>query len=59
MKKSKFTEQQLAFALQQAENGTTVGEVYRKMGNRGGDVLSLETALRWIDAVRGEEAASA
>jgi putative transposase len=32
MKKSKFTEQQIAFALQQAESGTQVGEVCRKMG---------------------------
>ena len=32
MKKSKFTEQQTAFALWQAESGTTVGEVCRKMG---------------------------
>jgi putative transposase len=32
MKKSKFTEQQMAFALQQAEGGTNIGEVCRKMG---------------------------
>jgi putative transposase len=32
MKKSKFTEQQIAFALQQAEGGTPVAEVCRKMG---------------------------
>jgi putative transposase len=32
MKKSKFTEQQIAFALQHAESGTQVGEVCRKMG---------------------------
>jgi putative transposase len=32
MKKSKFTEQQIEFALQQAEGGTTVAEVCRKMG---------------------------
>ena len=32
MKKSKFTEQQIAFALRQAESGTTVAEVCRKMG---------------------------
>lgn len=32
MKKSKFTEEQIAFALRQAESGTTVGEVCRKMG---------------------------
>lgn len=32
MKRSKFTEEQIAFALRQAESGTTVGEVCRKMG---------------------------
>ena len=32
MKTSKFTEQQIVFALQQAENGVKVAEVCRKMG---------------------------
>ncbi len=32
MKRSKFTEQQIAFALKQAELGTTVEEVCRKLG---------------------------
>ena len=32
MKKSKFTEEQIAFALKQAETGTPVKEVIRKMG---------------------------
>ena len=32
MKKSKFTEGQIAFALRQAEGGTSVGETCRKMG---------------------------
>lgn len=32
MKKSKFTEQQIVFALRQAENGVKVEEVCRKMG---------------------------
>ena len=32
MKKSKWTEQQIAFALRQAETGTRVAEVCRKMG---------------------------
>ena len=41
MKKSKFTEQQIAFALQQAENGTTVAEVCRKMG------IAEATFYRW------------
>jgi transposase-like protein len=42
MKKSKFTEQQIAFALQQAESGTQVGEVCRKMG------ISEATFYRWV-----------
>lgn len=32
MKKSKFTEEQIVFALKQAEVGTPVEEVCRKMG---------------------------
>lgn len=32
MKKSRFTEEQIAYALKQAELGTTVGEICRKMG---------------------------
>ena len=41
MKKSKFTEQQIAFALQQAEGGTPVEEVCRKLG------ISPATFFRW------------
>ena len=41
MKKSKFTEQQIAFALRQAETGTPVGEVCRKMG------ISNQTFYSW------------
>ncbi len=32
MKKTRNTEEQIAFALKQAETGTRVGEVSRKMG---------------------------
>ena len=32
MKKTKFTEAQIVFALRQAENGTKVEEVCRKLG---------------------------
>jgi len=32
MKRSKFTESQIVFALQQAESGVTVAEVCRKLG---------------------------
>lgn len=41
MKKSRFTEEQIAFALQQAEYGTAVVEVCRKMG------ISEQTIYRW------------
>jgi putative transposase len=41
LKKSKSTEEQIAFALRQAESGTTVGEVCRKMG------ISEATFYNW------------
>ena len=41
MKRSRFTDQQIAFALQQAEQGTQVGEVTRKMG------ISEQTFYHW------------
>ena len=41
MKKSKFTEEQIAFALRQAELGTPVAEVIRKMG------IAEQTFYRW------------
>ena len=41
MKKSKFTEQQIVFALHQAETGVKVEEVCRKMG------ISEATFYNW------------
>ena len=41
MKRSRYTEEQIAFALRQAEGGTSVGEVCRKMG------ISENTFYRW------------
>ena len=41
MKKSKFSEEQIAFALRQAETGTRVAETCRKMG------ISEQTFYRW------------
>ena len=41
MKRSRFTERQIAFALQQAEAGTPVLEVCRKMG------ITEQTFYRW------------
>ena len=41
MKKSKYTAKQVAFAMRQAESGTPVPEVCRKMG------ISDQTFYRW------------
>ena len=41
MKRSRYTEEQMAFALRQAEHGTPVKEVIRKMG------ISEQTFYRW------------
>lgn len=41
MKKSRYTEEQIAFALKQAEMGTPVNEVCRKLG------VSEPTFYRW------------
>jgi len=41
MKRTKFTEQQIVFALKQAEAGTRVDEVCRKMG------ISEATFYNW------------
>lgn len=41
MKKSRFTDSQIAFILRQAEEGTSVEEVCRKAG------ISAQTYYRW------------
>ena len=41
MKKSQFTSEQIVFALRQAETGTPVAEVIRKMG------ICEQTFYRW------------
>ena len=41
MKKSRYTDEQIAFALRQAETGTPVQEVIRKMG------ISEATFYNW------------
>lgn len=41
MKKSRFTEQQIAYALRQAESGISVDEISRKMG------ITQATFYRW------------
>ena len=41
MKKSRFTEEQIAFALRQQEGGTPIGDIVRKMG------VTEQTFYRW------------
>ncbi len=41
MKRSRYSQEQIAFAMRQAESGTSVGEVCRKMG------ISENTFCRW------------
>ena len=46
MKKSRFSEQQIAFILKQADDGTSVEEVGLSQGrDLGAELLSLWTAL--------------
>jgi len=41
MKRSRFTEEQIAFALRQVESGTPIEQVCRKLG------VSQQTLYRW------------
>jgi putative transposase len=47
MKKTKFTDEQIAFVLKQVELGTPVGEVCRKVG------ISEQTFYRWKNKFGG------
>jgi putative transposase len=47
VKKSRYTEEQIAFALRQAETETPVAEVIRKMG------ISEQTFYRWKKVYAG------
>jgi putative transposase len=47
MKKSRFSEQQIAFFLKQADDGTSVEEIFRKAG------ISQQTYYRWRKTYAG------
>ncbi len=49
MKKSRFTDEQIAFALKQAETGTRIDEICRKMG------ISDATLYKWRQKYGGSE----
>jgi putative transposase len=47
MKRKRFSEEQIAFALRQADSGTTIEEICRKMG------VSEPTFYRWKKVYAG------
>jgi len=49
VKKSRFTDEQIAFALKQAETGTRIDEICRKMG------ISDATFYKWRQKYGGLE----
>ena len=51
--RKRYTDEQIAFALRQAENGTAVEEICRRMG------VSEPTFYRWSSAGPSPKAASA
>ena len=53
MKKSNYTEEQIAFALKQAELGTPISEVCRKLG------IAEQTFYRWKSKYGGMEVSEA
>lgn len=54
MKASKFSEAQIAFVLKQAEDGTAIGEVCRKVGISEATFYNWRKRYAGADAVRGE-----
>jgi hypothetical protein len=46
MKKSRFTEEQIAFALRQHDGGTAIGEIVRKLDWRVDDCRSVRSSRR-------------
>ena len=52
MKKSRFTDEQIAFALKQAETGTRIDEICRKMG------ISDATFYKWLHVHKGASLSS-
>ena len=69
MKESRFTEEQIAFALRQAESGTAIEEITRKLGESEREALAAypryhaeverEIAEARLGRVRSEAASKA
>ena len=48
MKKKRYTEEQIAFALRQVESGTPVSEIVRKMGEYGSFTVHTLSLLQTV-----------
>ncbi len=49
MKRKRYSEGQVAFALRHAEGGTALEEICRKLGGVRADLLQVEEAVRWVE----------
>ena len=58
MKKTKYTEEQIAFALRQAESSTAVTEVCRKMGIREATFFNWKKKYGGLGGVRASPTAA-
>ena len=54
MKKSRFTEEQIAFALRQAETSAKATEVCRKMGISEATFYNWKNEVRWAGCERAQ-----
>lgn len=58
MKKSRYSEEQVAYTLRLAESGTPVADVWPADGHCRGDVLSLEEEVQRLGCIRSARVAA-
>jgi putative transposase len=58
MKRSRYSDEQIAYALRQAESGTAVADVCRQLRDQRGNVLHLEEEVRELGRHRAARAAA-
>lgn len=59
MKKSKFTESQIVYAIKQSETGTKVDDICRQVRDFPSYIFQLEEEIWWGWRVRAKEASPA
>ena len=53
MKQKRYTDEQIAFALRQAESGTAVAKICRKLGPESGAGPSAQKLALPLDQIQG------